>query len=155
VLQLTTSGLPVVYYGEEVARDIGDWPENRSDMPWGERDISPGKGLRRDEPLRADYVKLIALRKAHPALSAGTHRGLSTSSDLYVYAREDQATGDAVVVALNRGKGTLSEWVALPHSWGDQPVLDLFGSGPALEKDAAGNSRITVAGRSARILGVK
>ena len=154
-LQMTASGLPVVYYGEEVGRDIGDWPDNRSDMPWGGRDIAPGKGLKRDESLRADYVRLIALRKAHPALWRGTHRGLATSSDLYVYAREDEATGDAVVVALNRGKGTLSESVALPRAWGDQPVLDLFGSGPKLEKDSVGNTRIAVAGRSIRILGVK
>jgi glycosidase len=33
VLQFTAIGLPLVYYGEEVARPGGDWPDNRSDMP--------------------------------------------------------------------------------------------------------------------------
>jgi Alpha amylase, catalytic domain len=35
LLQFTASGLPVVYYGKEVARAGGGWPENRTDMPWG------------------------------------------------------------------------------------------------------------------------
>jgi glycosidase len=44
VLQFTAIGLPLVYYGEEVARPGGDWPDNRSDMPWGGRAIDPGAG---------------------------------------------------------------------------------------------------------------
>lgn len=156
VLQLTTAGLPVVYYGEEVARKIGDWPDNRSDMPWGPREVMPGKGLKRDESLRADYVKLISIRKAHPSLWRGKHQGLATDGDLYVFSREDEASGDAVVVAVNRGKAQASVTVAPPASWGDQPVLDLFGAGPKLTKDSkTGGYTLAVAGRSARILGVK
>jgi hypothetical protein len=41
-----SSGLPVVFYGEEVGRLGGEWPHNRSDMPWGERSIAPGAGCR-------------------------------------------------------------------------------------------------------------
>lgn len=33
-LQMTIPGMPLVYYGDEVARRGGEWPENRSDMPW-------------------------------------------------------------------------------------------------------------------------
>jgi len=156
VLQMTTAGIPVVYYGEEVARKIGDWPENRSDMPWGGRDITPGKGIKRDEALRADYVKLIALRKAHPAFSRGKHQGLATDGDLYVFSREDESSGDAVVVAINRGKAPATVALAPPAAWGEQPVLDLFGAGPRPAKDArTGAYNLTVAGRQARILGVK
>jgi alpha-amylase len=154
VLQLTTSGIPVIYYGEEVARRIGDWPDNRSDMPWGKKGIRPGQGIKRDEALRADYAKLISIRKAHPALTRGTHRGLATDGDLYVFSREDAASNDAVVVAVNRGAKALQVSVPAPAAWGEQPVLDLFGSGPKVER-AGGDIRIAVAGRSARILGVK
>ena len=103
-LQLTTSGIPVIYYGEEVGRAGGDWPANRSDMPWGERAVQPGAGLPRDESLRELYRKLISVRRAHPALSRGTHKGLATEGDVYVFLRHDAESGDAVVVAVNRGE---------------------------------------------------
>lgn len=117
VLQLTVRGIPVVYYGEEVGRYGGSWPENRSDMPWGDRDILPGAGKRRDEGLREDYRRLIAIRRGHPALWRGSHRSLFTDGDLLVFARRDPATGDAVVVALNRGATTATARVPLPEEW--------------------------------------
>ena len=129
VLQLTTVGIPVVYYGEEVARRSGEWPENRSDMPWGERDVLPGKGIPRDEALREDYRKLVAVRRAHPALSRGTHAPLSTEGDLYVFLRRDAATGDAVVVAVNRGKERATATFECPPEWGRWDAALLFGEG--------------------------
>ncbi len=77
-LELTAAGLPMIYYGEEVGRPGGDWPDNRSDMPWGNRRVQPGAGKPRDEALRADYKKLIAIRRAHKALSRGVYTGLSS-----------------------------------------------------------------------------
>ena len=129
VLQLTTVGIPVVYYGEEVARRSGEWPENRSDMPWGDRDVLPGKGIPRDEALREDYRKLFAVRRAHPALSRGTHAPLSTDGDLYVFLRRDAATGDAVVVAVNRGKERATATFGPPPEWGRSDAALLFGEG--------------------------
>ncbi|HEY8207422.1 MAG TPA: alpha-amylase, partial [Myxococcaceae bacterium] len=81
---------------------------------------------------------------------------LATDGDLYVFLREDESSGDAVVVAINRGKKDATVQVAAPQAWGDKPVLDLFGSGPELQKDAkTGAYKLTVAGRQARILGVQ
>ena len=69
-LQMTSLGIPTIYYGEEVARDGSVWPLNRNDMPWGARDVQPGKGVKRDEDLRAYYRKLIeARRKQHRAVA--------------------------------------------------------------------------------------
>ena len=73
-LQMTIGGLPVVFYGEEVGRDIGKWPMNRSDMPWGAGAVQPGAGVTRDEALRGWYQRLLAARRVHPALGHGTHR---------------------------------------------------------------------------------
>ena len=103
-LQMTTVGIPVMYYGEEVGRKGGDWPDNRSDMPWGEHDIRPGYGIPRDEALRADVARLVAIRRAHPALSRGGYQELSSDGDLLVFLRDDPASGDAVLVAVNRGE---------------------------------------------------
>lgn len=102
LLQMTTAGVPMIYYGEEVARPGGDWPDNRSDMPWGDRNILPGKGKPRDEALLADYKKLIAIRKAHPALSRGSHMTVSTNGDLLVFSRKLE--NDEVIIAVNRGE---------------------------------------------------
>ena len=104
-VQMTSKGLPVIYYGEEVARKGNHWPTNRKDMPWGNRDIQPGKGDDRNESLRNYYKQLIAIRKKHPALYKGDYSLLSGRQDpLLAYALKDSASGDAVVVLVNRDK---------------------------------------------------
>lgn len=149
-LQLTTSGIPVIYYGEEVGRAGGDWPANRSDMPWGERAVKPGAGVPRDESLRQFYQKLVAVRRAHPALSRGTHKALSTEGDVYVFLRHDPESSDAVVVAVNRGdkKGAVS--VPWPEAWGGAAAEDLLEGGGV---KAAPTLDVTVEPLSVRILG--
>ena len=153
VLQLTSWGIPVIYYGEEVARPGGKWPDNRGDMPWGPRDILPGKGLPRDEMLRRDYQKLIAIRKAHPALSRGSHTGLSAEGDVYVFARRDQESGDIVIVAVNRGSAAASARVASPAEWAEQPAIDLLDGSVVPREDAV--LSLSLAPRQARIIAVQ
>jgi alpha-amylase len=148
LLQLTSWGIPVIYYGEEVARAGGKWPDNRSDMPWGARDVLPGKGLSRDETLRRDYQKLIAIRKSHPALSRGSHRGLSTEKDLYVFERREAA--DAVIVAVNRGSEPATASVAVPAEWGATPAVDLLDGSPVARE--GGSMTLLVGPRQARIV---
>ncbi len=150
VLQMTVSGLPMVYYGEEVARPGGDWPENRGDMPWGERDFLPGKGLARNESLRADYKKLIALRRAHPALSRGTYESVSSEGDLLLFLRRDAASSDVVVVAVNRGTAEATAKFVAPPEWADRAVVDAW-SGEEVTRRGAEPIEITVPPPGARI----
>jgi alpha-amylase len=152
-LQLTTSGLPVVFYGEEVARDIGKWPDNRSDMPWGDKGLQPGAGIPRDEGMRSWYRRLIALRRSHPALTRGNHTTISAEGDLLVYLREDAASGDAVVVAVNRGDVPATATLVRPSAWKDRPVADLLGDG-ALVPSGDGEVRLTVHARGAAMVGL-
>ena len=129
VLQFTSSGIPMVYYGEEVARRGGDWPDNRSDMPWGSRNILPGAGAPRDETLRNDYRRLIAIRRSHRALSRGTHAALSTEGDLYVFLRRDPVSGDSVVVAVNRGVAPATARFSPPPDWTGGRPEDVWAGG--------------------------
>jgi alpha-amylase len=159
LLQLTAAGLPTIYYGEEVARPGGDWPDNRSDMPWGDRKVQPGAGLPRDEALRADYKKLIAIRRAHKGLSRGLHQSLSSEGDLLVFARRDTgegASGDTVVVAVNRGAAPATAGFEVPAEWGwgDGPVRDLWNDTdvPQTRGTTGGRVEVAVAPRGARIL---
>ena len=149
LLQMTVIGIPTIYYGEEVGRLGGDWPENRSDMPWGERDVLPGKGRPRDEELRADYRRLIALRRAHLALSRGVHTGLATDGDLLVFSQRDPASGDAVVVAVNRAAQPAAASFEPPPEWGERPVRDAWRDVPASRH--AGRIEASVPARSACI----
>jgi glycosidase len=135
VLQFTAAGVPLVYYGEEVARAGGDWPDNRSDMPWGDRAILPGAGLPRDETLRADYQRLIATRRAHPALWRGRREPLRSDGDLLVFARHDDTSGDTVIVAVNRGQTSAQVEVPLPPVWRDRDVYDVWRSTPVVRRD--------------------
>ena len=150
VLQMTTAGLTTIYYGEEVARPGGDWPENRSDMPWGARHVKPGAGLTRDEALRADYVKLVSIRKTFPALRRGTHEGLVTQGDAYVFLRRDAASGDAVAVAVNRAAEPVPVTFPAPAEWEGATPKDVFG-GLAVTL-AEGSVSLTVPPRGAAIL---
>ena len=116
-LQMTSLGIPTIYYGEEVARDGSTWPLNRTNMPWGDRKVQPGKGEKRDEEMREYYRKLIAARRANAALSGGTYKRLSSDGDLLVFERFDAASGNAAIVAVNRGRSEATVSVDAPAAW--------------------------------------
>lgn len=148
VLQLTVSGIPTIFYGEEVGRLGGEWPDNRSDMPWGERAILPGAGLPRDEALRDLYRTLIRTRRDHPALWRGSHRGLVMEGDTYVFERRDH--GDVVIVAINRGPAEAHVELARPPEWSGRVVVDVL-SGEQVEPADTGLA-IRLGPRQARVL---
>ena len=125
-LQMTSLGIPVIYYGEEVARKGSVWPTNRKNMPWGERDVRPGNGVERDESLRAYYQKLIQIRRDHRALSRGNYTRLYWEGDLLMFSRVDEESGDAVVVAVNRGSVEATGSVPTPAAWGEQVIRELI-----------------------------
>jgi glycosidase len=126
-LQMASLGMPVIYYGEEVARGGHEWPLNRNDMPWGSREIQPGKGVARDESLRAYYKALIKLRAEHPALRRGDYTLLTQPQDAALaFARRDAASGDQVLVFANREEGTVKVDVALPEGLVTAGLTDAF-----------------------------
>jgi alpha-amylase len=151
-VQMTSLGIPVIYYGEEVARSGGAWPFNRKDMPWGEREIEPGAGQPRNEMLRAFYQKLIKIRREHSALTRGTYHLLSQRQDsLLAYARYDVGNGDAAVVLVNRDEQKHRADYALPENiTGVQQWVDLISGEPTTQKQ--GRLQIGVDSRSVRIL---
>lgn len=104
-LQLTSVGIPVITWGNEVGRKGGVWPENRSDMPWGKA---------QDGTLLTMYRRLIELRRAHKALSRGAYTTLATSDDALAYLRSWPEGPDAVIVAVNRGNKPAALALALP-----------------------------------------
>ncbi len=93
-LLMTTPGVPLIYYGDEVGLAGAGDPDNRRMMPW--------TGLTANQTwLRDRLAALIKVRSAHVAMRRGTRTTLSVANDTFVY--EMKAPGDDVFVALNRG----------------------------------------------------
>ncbi|MEZ4389253.1 MAG: alpha-amylase family glycosyl hydrolase [Candidatus Krumholzibacteriia bacterium] len=146
-LQMTARGIPCVFYGEEVGRRIGTWPENRTDMPWGDRDLGPGRGVARDEGLRGYYRQLIAIRRAHPSIWRGDRAGLVFGPDHFVFARHDPVSGDRILVAVNRAEAAVDRRAARRLAGG---ARDLLGGGTLAAPD--GQLNLTIPRRSVLIL---
>jgi glycosidase len=94
---LTTKGIPLIYYGDEIGMPGAGDPDNRRFMQWS--------GYTADQVFLKNTIgKLGKLRKKHPALWKGIRSTVSVTQDTYGYSMTD---GDDVVwVALNRGDQT-------------------------------------------------
>ena len=150
-LQMASMGVPVIYYGEEVARGGHEWPTNRNDMPWGERNIQPGKGVARDEAMRSYYKTLIRLRQDHPALRRGDYTLLMQPQDAALaFARRDAASGDQVVVLANRDDAPLMADVALPDGLAGATLTDRL-TGQAVVAEG-GRLKIEIPPKSVRFI---
>ena len=91
----TQPGAPVVYYGDELGMVGGKDPDNRRCMPW--------ETARDNNEMLTFMKKLVAVRKAHPALRGGEVKTLMRHNHhrQYAYLRADR--GEKLAVALNSG----------------------------------------------------
>lgn len=91
ILQFTYIGIPMIYYGDEIGMAGENDPLCRAGMIWEER--------RWNMRLYETYRRLIALRRAHAALTHGGFEPLTVFNAVYAYHRfQDE---ESVVVVLN------------------------------------------------------
>ena len=152
---LTARGVPLVYYGDEIALPGGGDPDNRRDFPGGwpgdARDAFEPGGRTPDEQAVFDHVRRLArLRRELPPLRGGATANLAVSERQWVYARKRD--GRVVVVALNSaGSPATIEAPAAPAGLAEGTVLvDRLGGPPA--KVEGGRLRIALSGWSAAVL---
>jgi len=93
-LLMTTRGVPLIYYGDEIGLPGAGDPDNRRDMQWS--GYSAGQTL-----LRTHFEKLGQIRKDHVALRRGNRTGLWASADTMAYKMVHPM--ETVYVAINRG----------------------------------------------------
>jgi neopullulanase len=106
---LSVRGIPQLYYGEEIAMEGKDDPDNRRDFPGGfpvgpmqdSRSAFEPSGRTPREQQMFDWTRSwIRLRTEHPAIRGGRLIDLFYDDDAYVFARQDQS--ETVIIAFNR-----------------------------------------------------
>jgi len=89
----TTPGIPVVFYGSEIALDGGEAPEN-----FGQMNFMTDKEL-------VDYITLLGeIRGQNPSLTRGSMELLYEQEGMAVYKREYE--DETAVIAINNTSGT-------------------------------------------------
>jgi glycosidase len=130
-LLMTSPGVPLIYYGDEIGMPGAGDPDNRRLMTFA--------GLGADQQwLKSQVARLASIRAAHGALRRGTRTTLGTSSDVWVYEMVDG--DDRVYVALNRGDAPAPA-TGLPAGSYRELVADVDATAP-----------LTVPARTANIL---
>ncbi len=107
LLQMTYPGAPSIYYGDEVGLSGGHDPANRGAFPWNKPETW-------DNDLLHEFQRMIALRKARPALRLGDFSVLLAENDVCVFARTLDT--ETVVVAFNVSKSARRCDIPLPHA---------------------------------------
>ena len=101
-LSMTVPGIPVVFAGDEFGHTGMNGEHSRTTMPWSRVD---------EHAETIDlYAELIALRRAHPALSHGGMRWLHASAHALVFVRE--TAEESILVCAARADAD----IALPAS---------------------------------------
>ncbi len=95
-------GPPILYYGIEIGlsqpRNRGHYlEESRHPMIWDE--------ARQDQSLLAAFRRMVALRKAHPALQQGPIRTLHVDDERGTWLAERTFGEDQVLIGVNTGGG--------------------------------------------------
>ena len=109
---LTTRGIPLLYYGDEIAIGGGRDPDNRRDFPGGwrgdARDAFTAAGRSADEQaVWAHTQRLLALRASHPEWRGGRIKHLVVDDQLYVYQR------GATVIVINNDTAAVEAHIPL------------------------------------------
>jgi len=102
---LSVRGIPQLYYGEELAMEGKDDPDNRRDFPGGfpgdSRNAFMAEGRKPTEQRMFEWIRSwVRLRAEHSAIRRGRLVDLFYDDDSYVFARQD--THETVIVAFNR-----------------------------------------------------
>lgn len=132
VFLLTSPGVPLIYYGDEIGLPGAGDPDNRRFMQWS--------GLSVDQQwLRARVAALGQLRKTHSALRRGKRAIISATDNTFVYSMSDGT--ETLYIAINRGDSDESV-SGLPS----QSLSDL------LNQSSVAGPSVMVPARSARVL---
>ena len=102
---ISVRGTPQLYYGEEIAMEGKDDPDNRRDFPGGfpgdPRSAFTASGRTATEQRMFEWTRTwLRLRAEHSAIRNGHLVDLFYDDDSYAFARQDRS--ETVIIAFNR-----------------------------------------------------
>jgi glycosidase len=156
---MTSRGIPLVYYGDEIALPGGDDPDNRREFPGGfpgdPRSAFDAAGRSPQEQAVFDHVrKAIHLRRELAALRQGRQLNLFAGEQLWAYARV-HPTGSALVVLNNAAEpATVDLAVGEAGIAEGATLVDRLGFAPAVRVEK-GRVRVSLEGRAGAVFAVK
>lgn len=105
-LLLTARGIPMIYYGDEIAMQGGPDPDNRRDFPGGftadARNAFTAPGRTADENAVFEHVRKLAhLRAGNSCLRTGDLSTVFAGEHVYAYVRK--GPGCSALVVINNG----------------------------------------------------
>jgi glycosidase len=113
----TIPGVPVVYYGDELAMTGASDPDNRRMMRFG-NSVSDA-----EKSVFAEVRRLIQLRNTHSALRYGDFQTLFASKDVLAYLRSD--LNERILIVLNKSDSPQNVSVKFPSFYYAKKVTDL------------------------------
>ncbi|MCX8128741.1 MAG: alpha-amylase family glycosyl hydrolase [Clostridia bacterium] len=139
---MTYTGIPVMYYGTEIALDGGADPDNRRDMDWNAKSAV------------TDYVKKLAsVRKANKALTHGDIKIIKLEDDFICYRRSFE--DNTVIVAFNISDKEKTTEMQFDDKIGSKSGLLTSLLEPAETKFKKGKFELSVAPRGVKVFQVK
>jgi glycosidase len=135
LLQFTSFGAPMIYYGDEAGIDapgksgFGD-PYNRAPFPWADESGNANAYGPADADLIAYYSQLASIRHSLPALRTGSLMTLltgdttkdSTDNGVYAFARS-ASPQKPIIVALNKSDRPATVTIPLRGLYPDGTML--------------------------------
>jgi glycosidase len=134
----TARGIPVVYYGSEIAFMAGTKEHEGNRNYFGPDNVARA----RSHPIRAALARVANLRRETPALQRGLQVNLEFRDDLAVFLRvlEEGEVAQTALVALNKGDAAARVTVerflgsgAWRDAWSGQKIEPASGGGLSLE----------------------
>jgi len=144
ILQFALPGCPCLYYGSEVGMTGAEDPEMRAPMRW---DLVEG-----GSPLLDLHRRLIALRRAEPALRYGDFRTLAAER-LFAFQRRTAWARDTIIVLANPTDRPVREIIQLRDSTlaNSTPLVDQV-EGKRVLRAFSGTLDVSLAPREALVL---
>jgi neopullulanase len=102
---ISVRGIPQLYYGEEIAMEGKEDPDNRRDFPGGfrgdPRTAFTARGRNENQQRMFEWTRIwLRLRAQHSAIRNGSLIDLFYDDDSYVFARQNKT--ETVIIAFNR-----------------------------------------------------
>ena len=133
---LTTRGIPLIYYGDEIAMEGGADPDNRRDFP---AQAFATKGRSAEQQAVFAHVRALAhLRTSTPALQRGKTTNLCVSEQQWVYSRE--VRGQTAVVEINNA----DQPATISCAGAPDNLQTVIGTGSYGQELAAHSARVSV-----------